>query len=70
MSQLGSFFRKIIFLDSQRVDLAPQADSCEVSAFLPLDPEAGDNLHRAYHIIHGFFTPKLDWNLPNLGRMC
>ena len=30
MSQLGSFYRKIIFLDSQHIDLAPQADSREV----------------------------------------
>ena len=50
MSQLGSFCRKIIFLDLQHVDLAPQADSREVAAFLPLDQETEvhyDNLHSA-----------------------
>ena len=51
MSQLGTFFLKIIFfLDSQHADFAPRADSRDVASLFPLDQEAGvceDNLRRA-----------------------
>ena len=70
MSQVGTFFLKIFFLDSQHADLAPLADSREVASLLLFDREAGvrkDNLHCACTC---FFRAKARWNLTNLGRMC
>ena len=33
--------------------------------------EKQENARTIYTVhIHGFFAPKLDWNLTNLGRMC
>ena len=70
MSQLGRFFLRIIFLDSQHADFAPQADSCEWHPCTLLT-EKQEYARTIYTVdVHGFFAPKLDWNLTNLGRMC
>ena len=57
------------FFWTRNVDLAPLADSREVAGFLPLTKKQEYELTICTVHVDGFFAPKLDWNLTNLGRM-
>ena len=63
---LSQFF----FLDLQHADLAPRQIPVRWHP-CSLLTEKQEYARTSYTVhVHGFFAPKLDWNLTNLGKMC
>ena len=71
MSQLGTFFLKIIFFWTSNMLTLLHGQipvTWHPCSLLTKKQEYARTIYAVH--VHGFFAPKLDWNLTNLGKMC